>query len=66
MFIFFYDLYCLAVYYRNPFFVLRYKKEKNMVKIDVNRDYNLYYTPDGERLDEGVCEAVDTNDYYGL
>ena len=46
--------------------MLRYKKEKNMVKIDVNRDYNLYYTPDGERLDEGVCEAVDTNDYYGL
>ena len=48
-----------------PFFVFRYKKEKNMVKVDVNRDYNLYYTPDGERLDEGVCEAVDTNDYYG-
>ena len=36
-----------------------------MVKIDVNNDYNLYYTSDGERLDEGRCEAVDTNDYYG-
>ena len=59
-------LYCLAVYFMMPFFVPRYKKEKNMVKVDVNRDYNLYYTPDGERLDEGVCEAVDTNDYYGL
>ena len=36
-----------------------------MTKVDVNRDYNLYFTQEGERLDEGVCEAVDTNDYYG-
>ena len=47
------------------FFLLRYQKERNMVKIDVNNDYNFYYTSDGERLDDGVCEAVDTNDYYG-
>ena len=48
--------------------LLRYSKErnrKNMVKIDWNHDYNLYYTPDGERLDEGICETVDTNYYYG-
>ena len=45
--------------------MFRYQKERNMVKIDVNNDYNFYYTSDGERLDEGVCEAVDTNDYYG-
>ena len=47
------------------FVFLRCQKEKNMAKVDVNRDYNLYFTPEGERLDEGVCEAVDTNDYYG-
>ena len=47
------------------FVFLRCQKEKNMAKVDVNRDYNLYFTQEGERLDEGVCEAVDTNDYYG-
>ena len=36
-----------------------------MVKMDRNPDYNMYYTSNGERLDEGVCEAVDTNYYYG-
>ena len=26
----------------------RYWKEKNMVKIDVNNDYNMYYTTGGK------------------
>ena len=47
------------------FIMLRYRKERNMVKIDHNNDYGMYYTFDGERLDEGICEAVDTNYYYG-
>ena len=25
----------------------------------------MYYPIGGERLDEGICEAVDTNYYYG-
>ena len=47
------------------FIMLRYRKKRNMVKIDHNNDYGMYYTSDGERLDEGICEAVDTNVYYG-
>ena len=47
------------------FIPIRYWKERKMVKIDRNIDYNRYYTSQGERLDEGVCEAVDTNYYYG-
>jgi len=42
----------------------RRQKEKNMVKVDRNNDYGYYYSPEGEHLDEGRVEMVDTNDYY--
>ena len=45
--------------------MLRWQKERNMVKVDRNVNYGLYYTEDGDRIDQGVDEIVHTNDYYG-
>ena len=35
-------------------------------EVDNNPLYGLYFTSEGERIDEGVAEVVDENsDYYG-
>ena len=36
-----------------------------MEKQDVCNVYGLYYTEDGETVDQGTVEVVDVNDYYG-
>ena len=42
----------------------RCKKKRKTIKVDRNEAYGLYYTEDGERLDQRVIEISHANDYY--
>ena len=42
----------------------RCKRQTKVIKVDRNEDYGLYYTEDGERIDQRVIEISHTNDYY--
>ena len=46
------------------YFTLRCKNQRKTIKVDRNVNYGLYYTEDGERIDQRVIEISHTNDYY--
>ena len=37
---------------------------RNMMKVDRNPNFGMYYDANGDRIDQGVSEFVDANDYY--
>ena len=43
--------------------IKRYRR-KNTAKVDQNNLYGMYYDVNGDRIDRGVSEVVDSNDYY--
>jgi len=45
-------------------FVRRRWRRTALEKVDSNYDYGVYYGAEGERIDEGVVEMVDQNNYY--
>ena len=46
--------------------IFRNRRERNIVKEEKNDVYGIYYHTDGQHVDEGIDEIVDTNDYYGI
>ena len=54
---------CLVVFCCKAWLEIR--RGKRMEKQDECNVYGLYYTEDGETVDQGTVEVVDVNDYYG-
>jgi len=54
----------LALVFALLFVRRRYTKRTAIEKVDSNYDYGVYYGAGGERIDEGVVEMVDQNNYY--
>ena len=54
---------CLLVFFWQR--RLMEKREKKMEKQNKNNIYGLYFTEDGEAIDQRTVEIVDVNEYYG-
>ena len=54
---------CLLVFFWQR--RLMEKREKKMEKQNKNNIYGLYFTEDGEAIDQRTVEVVDVNEYYG-
>ena len=57
-------LICLVVFCNKQGLFKKWRDIK-VEKEDSNNVYGLYYTEDGEQIDQGRVEAVDVNCYYG-
>lgn len=55
---------CLVVLCCKPDLLKKWRDIK-MEKEDSNNVYGLYYTEDGQQIDQGTVEVVDVNCYYG-
>ena len=53
---------CLVVLCCESF--LKKWRDDKMEKEDSNTVYGLYYTEDGQQIDQGTVEVVDVNHYY--
>ena len=40
------------------------EQNRKAAEVDANPVYGFYYHPSGERIDGGVVEVVDGNNYY--
>jgi len=54
----------LALVFAFLFVRRSYTRRTALEKVDSNYDYGVYYGAEGERIDEGVVEMVDQNNYY--
>ena len=55
---------CLLVLYFKQGLFKRWRDSK-VEKEESNNVYGLYYTEDGQQIDQGTVEVVDVNHYYG-
>ena len=55
---------CLLVLYFKQGLFKRWRDGK-VEKEESNNVYGLYYTEDGQQIDQGTVEVVDVNHYYG-